>query len=183
MEACDIERRRPSFTAKHGVSTFKERGVLVMGMPIPASPVLIRSDRHADMVLYSNPNGAIEQQNSTQGVFQLWSITPSGNGFFKLSVPSLNQPGAMLSLDVGNGGLTSGTQLIVQPSNQSSSQLWSLIQNPERPGVFRIAPADDEKLTMDVAGGVENPGTPIQLYPAQAPFASTNQEWHLDLIP
>jgi hypothetical protein len=129
--------------------------------------------------LVAEPARRLEQHDDNGGDNQIWNLLdePSTNDAYRLYV----QSGNALALDAEASGRLDHTAVIVWYDRHTANQYWILDPIDINTGRFVIFPSYfgplvEYALVMDVTGGSDDNGAPIQLF---HPNGGQNQQWEL----
>jgi len=129
----------------------------------------------ADGLAQDNTN--VQQGSSTDfGEYNTWKFVSAGNGYYYIY--SMLEDSSTYLLDVTDGKSASGTNVQILQDNQTSSQLFKLIANPD--GTYNIVTkASKDSCALDVDARSTEDGANVSQYVSKN---STNQQWILEKI-
>lgn len=123
-------------------------------------------------------DGANVQQwgANESGKHNTWKLVSAGNGYYYFY--SMLDDGNTFLLDVTDGKSASGTNVQILQDNQTSSQLFKLVANPD--GTYNIVTkASKDNCALDVDAHSTNNGANVSQYVCEN---STNQQWIFEKV-
>jgi hypothetical protein len=128
-------------------------------------------------------NGLAEEGANVQqweyngpGDWNTWKLVSAGNGYYYFY--SLLGGGDSLLLDVTDGKAAAGTNVQIANANNTSSQLFKLVANPD--GSYNIVTkASKDNCALDVDANSTEMGANISQYTSKN---SSNQQWILEKV-
>jgi rhamnogalacturonan endolyase len=122
-------------------------------------------------------NANVQQWTVTDiGDWNTWKLVSAGNGYYYFY--SLLGGGDTFLLDVNDGKSASGTNVQILQANQTSSQLFKLVANPD--GSYNIVTkASKDKCALDVDAHSTEVGANVSQYTSKN---ATNQQWILEKV-
>ncbi|MER7848664.1 RICIN domain-containing protein [Kitasatospora sp. NPDC096077] len=146
-------------------------------MPLPGNFVVV-SANHTNMALFTEnePGAPVTQQPIGPDLLQVWTLNPLGGEAYSIQLAG-PQSFPTMSLDLGNGGVPAvHTPLVVNPVNDSGSQIWNLVEEASTGNFAIVSSLSNQGLVVDVEGGGGNAGAVIQLFEPYRP-PHLNQQW------
>lgn len=123
-------------------------------------------------------DGANVQQwgANESGKHNTWKLVSARNGYYYFY--SMLDDGNTFLLDVTDGKSASGTNVQILQDNQTSSQLFKLVANPD--GTYNIVTkASKDNCALDVDAHSTNNGANVSQYVCEN---STNQQWIFEKV-
>jgi rhamnogalacturonan endolyase len=119
----------------------------------------------------------VQQWTATEtGDWNTWKLVSAGNGYYYFY--SLLGGGDTFLLDVNDGKSASGTNVQILQANQTSSQLFKLVANPD--GTYNIVTkASKDNCALDVYAHSTDAGANVCQY---ASSNAANQQWVFEAV-